>query len=254
MTVKSKPIKVITQYIYIDILSNSGWFSIEIRWRSGVRNGRKLQSETILRMWVWNHSKISSDPVSLMIDDGSLCLHIPRLVQPQNFVMFTALWSVLGHILSEEQSLDGSNGVSNDGHLTIVQCHLYHQPPLLHLYRTSVGIRPYSDTTNKICILIIVITNQHHVLSTTAQPKPHHAPHMFHDSGQSHHTHTSSRGHGFWSPQGLVRIWVSTLWHPLEYKSFHYMFILLPYAFQVNSLYVHVSPLYKYSSLLYVFR
>ena len=34
----------------------------------------------------------------------------------------------------------------------------------------------------------------------------------------------------------------------------HYMFILLPYAFQVNSLYVHVSPLYKYSSLLYVFR
>jgi len=50
---------------------------------------------------------------------------------------------------------------------------------------------PYSDTTNKTCILIIVITNQHHVLSTAAQPEPHHAPHMFHVPGQSHHTCTS---------------------------------------------------------------
>jgi len=105
-----------------------------------------------------------------------------------------------------------------------------------------------------ICILIIAITNQHHVLSTAAQPEPHHAPHTFHVLGQSYHACTSSRGHGFRSPQGLARIWVSILWHPLEYESFHYMFILLPYAFQVNSLYVHVSPLYKYSSLLYVFR
>jgi len=32
------------------------------------------------------------------------------------------------------------------------------------------------------------------------------------------------------------------------------MFILLPYALQVNSLYVYVSPLYEYSSLLYVFH
>ena len=34
--------------------------------------------------------------------------------------------------------------------------------------------------------------------------------------------------------------------HPLtpsEYESLHYMFILLSYAFQVNSLYDHVSPL-----------
>jgi len=33
-------------------------------------------------------------------------------------------WSVLGHVLSKEQSKDSSNRVSDDGHLTIVQCHL----------------------------------------------------------------------------------------------------------------------------------
>jgi len=159
-------------------------------------------------------------------------------------------WSVLGHILSKEQSKDGSN----DGHLTIVQCHLYHRPPSSDLYRTSVGILPLFQYHQKTCILIIAITNQHHVLSTAAQPEPHHALHTFHVSGQSYRTRTSSQGHGSWSPQGLARIWVSILQHPSEYKSFHYMFILLPYAFQVNSLYVHVSPLYKYSSLLYVFR
>jgi len=112
----------------------------------------------------------------------------------------------------------------------------------------------HSATTNKTCIPIIAITNQHHVLSTTAQPEPHHAPHMFHVPGQSYRACTSSRGHGPWSPQVLVRIYVSILRHPPEYESPHYMFILLPYALQVNSLYVYVLPLYKYSSLLYVFR
>jgi len=58
-------------------------------------------------------------------------------------------WSVLGHILSKEQSKDGSNGVSADGCLTIVQCHLYHWPPLSDLYWSSVRILPYSNTTNK---------------------------------------------------------------------------------------------------------
>jgi len=108
-------------------------------------------------------------------------------------------WSVLGHVLSEEQSKDSSNGVSDDGCLTIVQCHHYHRPPSSDLYQSSVGILPYSDTTNQTCILIIVITNQHHVLSTAAQPQPHHAPHMFHVPGQSHRARTSlevmSRGH-----------------------------------------------------------
>ena len=111
----------------------------------------------------------------------------------------------------------------------------------------------HSDTTNKTCIPIIVITNQHHVLSTTAQPEPHHAPHMFHVPGQSYHARTSSQGHVSRAPQGLARIYVGIFWHPPEYESPHYMFIILPYALQVNSLYVYVLPLYKYSSLLYVF-
>jgi len=72
-----------------------------------------------------------------------------------------------------------------------------------HPCRTYIGAPseyfPYSDTTNQTCILIIVITNQHHVLSTTAQPQPHHAPHTFHVPGQSHCARTSlevmSRGH-----------------------------------------------------------
>ena len=64
----------------------------------------------------------------------------------------------------------------------------------------------YSNTTNKTCIPIIVITNQHHVLSTAAQPEPHHAPHMFRAPGQSYRARTSSRGHGSRSPQGLARI------------------------------------------------
>ena len=127
-----------------------------------------------------------------------------------------------------------------------------------HLRRTSIGAPseyfPYSDTTRTTCILIIVITNQHHVLSTAAQPQPHHAPHTFHVPGQSHRTRTSSRGHESWSPQGLARIYVGILQHHLEYESPHYMFILLPYALHVNSLYVYVLLLYKYSNLLYVFR
>jgi len=112
----------------------------------------------------------------------------------------------------------------------------------------------HSDTTNKTCIPIIVITNQHHVLSTTAQPEPHHAPHTFHVLGQSYRARTISWGHGSRAPQGLARIYVGILRHPPEYESPHYMFIILPYALQVNSLYVYVLPLYKYSSLLYVFH
>jgi len=54
--------------------------------------------------------------------------------------------------------------------------------------------------------------------------RAHHAPHTFHVIGQSYCAYTSSRGHGFRSPQGLARIWVSILQHPSEYKSFCYMF------------------------------
>ena len=112
----------------------------------------------------------------------------------------------------------------------------------------------HSDTTNKTCILIIVITNQHHVLSTAAQPEPHHAPHTFHVPGQSYCACTSSRSHESQSPQELARFYIGIPRHPPEYESPHYMFILLPYVLHVNSLYVYVLSLYKYSNLLYVFR
>jgi len=134
---------------------------------------------------------------------------------------------------------------------TAMGCHISH-PHWTYIGAPSEYF-PYSDTTNKTCILIIVITNQHHVLSTTAQPEPQHAPHMFHVPGQSHHAHTSSRGHESRSPQGRARFYVGILQHPPEYESPHYMFILLSYALHVDSLYVYVLPLYKYSSLLYVF-
>ena len=48
-------------------------------------------------------------------------------------------WSMLGHVLSKEQSQDGSDRASDDGHLTIVQCHSYHQPA------PSTYIGPLSD-------------------------------------------------------------------------------------------------------------
>jgi len=123
-----------------------------------------------------------------------------------------------------------------------------------HPHWTYIGAPPeyflHSDTTNKTCIPIIVITNQHHVLSTAAQPEPHHT---FHVPGQSHCACTSSQGHESRSRQGPARIYIGILWHPPEYESPYYMFILLPYALHVNSLYVYVLSLYKYSSLLYVF-
>jgi len=127
-----------------------------------------------------------------------------------------------------------------------------------HLRWTYIGALSeyflHSDTTNTTCILIIVITNQHHVLSIAAQPEPHQTPHTFHVPGQSHRVSTNSRGHESRPPQGPVRIYVGILRHHPEYESPCYMFILLPYSLHDNSLYVYVLLQYKYSSLLYVFR
>ena len=57
-----------------------------------------------------------------------------------------------------------------------------------HPRRTYIGALSeyflHSATTNTTCILIIVITNQHHVLSTAAQPQPHHAPLLSSEFGQ----------------------------------------------------------------------
>jgi len=57
-------------------------------------------------------------------------------------IKIVTLWSMLCHVLSKEQLKDGSNRVSNDGRLIIVQCHHYHQPPSSDLYWSSVGILP----------------------------------------------------------------------------------------------------------------
>jgi len=79
---------------------------------------------------------------------------------------------------------------------------------------------PYSDTTNKPAFLSLPLPTSTMRYSTAAQPEPHH----FHVLGQSYHACTSSQGHWSWSPQGLARIWVSILWHPLEYEYFCNMF------------------------------
>jgi len=111
-----------------------------------------------------------------------------------------------------------------------------------HLHRTYIGAPseyfPYSDTTNTTCIFIIVITNQHHVLSTAAQPEPHHAPCMFHVPGQSHRACTSSQGHESWPPQGLAKFYIGTIWNTslLIICSFYYhmLFTITPYMFMFS--------------------
>ena len=99
----------------------------------------------------------------------------------------------------------------------------------------------HSATTRTTCILIIVITNQHHVLSTTAQPQTHHAPHAFHVPGQSHRAHTSlevmSLGHHK-DLQGFMSASFSTIWNTslLVICSFHYhmLFTITPYMFMFH--------------------
>jgi len=143
-------------------------------------------------------------------------------------------WSMLGHVLSKEQSKVGSDGVSDDGRLTIVQCHHYHQPPLLDLYRSSVGILP---------LLQYHQPNLHsyhcpyqpapcaiYRSTTTAPPCSTHVPCS---------RPITSRTHQF------SRSWVTVTTRtcedlhrhpsaPPEYESPCYMFILLPYAFTIT--------------------
>jgi len=100
-----------------------------------------------------------------------------------------------------------------------------------HLCWTYIGAPSeyslHSATTRTTCILIIVITNQHHVLSTAAQPQPHHAPHTFHVPGQSHCARTSlkvmSLGHHK-DLQGFTSASFGTIWNTslLVICSFYY--------------------------------
>ena len=163
-------------------------------------------------------------------------------------------WSVLGHVLSEEQSKDGSDGVSDDGCLTIVQCHHYHRPPSSDLYRSSIGILPplryHQNNLHSYHCHYQPTPCAFYRSTTTAPPCSTHVPGSRPITSRTH----QSRGHELRSPQGPARIYVGILRHHPEYESPFYMFILLPYALHDNSLYVYVLSLYKYSSLLYVFR
>jgi len=120
-------------------------------------------------------------------------------------------WSMLGHVLSKEQSKDGSDRASNDGRLTIVQCHHYHWPPSSDLYRSSVGILYFlhSDTTNKLAFLSLPLPTS----TMCYLPQHNQSPPMLHTCSMFKANHimhapacTTSRGHGSWSPQGLARI------------------------------------------------
>ena len=153
----------------------------------------------------------------------------------RNFVILAIMsWSVLGHILSEEQSKVGSDGASDDGCLTIVQCHHYHQPPSSDLYRSSVGILPplryhQHNLHSYHCHYQPAPCAFYHS-TTSAPPCSTHIPCSRPITSRTH----QSRGHESRSPQGPARIYVSILRHHPEYKSPCYMFILLPYAFTIT--------------------
>jgi len=118
-----------------------------------------------------------------------------------------------------------------------------------HPPRTYIGAPSeyflHSATTKTTCILIIVITNQHHVLSTAAQPQPHHAPHTFHVPCQSHRTRTSlevmSLGHhkdlrGFTSASfGTIQ---NTSLLVICSFYYHMLFTITPYMF-MSCLYIN---------------
>jgi len=94
-------------------------------------------------------------------------------------------WSMLGHVLSEEQSKDSSNRVSDDGHLTIVQCHPYHRPPSLELYRTSIGFHPLLQYHQQIAFLSLLLPT-----STMATlPQHNQSPTMLHTRSMSQANH-----------------------------------------------------------------
>jgi len=117
---------------------------------------------------------------------------------------------------SEEQSKDGSDGVSNDGRLTIVQCHHYHQPPSSDLYLSSVGILPplryHQHNLHSYHCHYQPTPCAFYRSTTTAPPCSTHVPCS---RPITLHTH-QSRGHESRSPQGPARIYVSILRHHPE--------------------------------------
>jgi len=112
-------------------------------------------------------------------------------------------WSVLGHVLSER---------------TIIGW-LWWWPPCPLFSTTLTTSQPrqtYIGPPSEFISTLLTLENNHSY-HCHCQPAPHTihhstprappAPHMFHVAGLSHQTCTSSRGHEFWLPQGLPRIW-----------------------------------------------
>jgi len=159
------------------------------------------------------------------------CLYRPRGLGLNQGILS---WSVLGHVLSEEQSKDSSNGASDDGRLTIVQCHHYHWPPSSDLYRSSVGILPplhyHQHNLHSYHCHYQPAPCAFYRSTTTAPPC---STHVLCSRPITSCTH-QSRGHESRSPQGPATIYVGILRHHPEYKSPCYMFILLPYAFTIT--------------------
>ena len=151
-------------------------------------------------------------------------------------------WSVLGHVLSEEQSKDGSDGVSDDGHLTIVQCHLtivqchhYHRPPSSDLYQSSIGIFPplryHQNNLHSYHCHYQPTPCAFYRSTTTAPPCSTHNPCSRPITSRMH----QSRGHESRSPQGPARIYIGTIRNTslLVICSFYYhmLFTITPYMF-----------------------
>jgi len=94
------------------------------------------------------HLLVLENPLLGSVDTGKSNIQILSYLYPVTkptygaVCLVTVLWSMLGHVLSKEQSKDGSDIVSDHGCLTIVQCHHYHWPPSSDLYRSSIRILP----------------------------------------------------------------------------------------------------------------
>jgi len=144
-------------------------------------------------------------------------------------------WSVLGHVLSEEQSKDSSDGASDNGRLTIVQRHHYHWPPLLDLYWSSVGILPplryHQHNLHSYHCHYQPAPCAFYRSTTTAPPCSTHVPCSRPITTCTH----QSRGHESRSPQGPARIYVGTIRNTslLVICSFYYhmLFMITPYMF-----------------------
>ena len=147
-------------------------------------------------------------------------------------------WSVLGHVLSEEQSKDGSNRVSDSGCLTIVQCHHYHRPPSSDLYWSSVRILPllryhqhnlhsYHCHYQPAPCAFYHSTTRAPPCSTRSMFQANHIPHVPVLEVMSCGHHKDSRG---FTSASLGTIWNTSL---LIICSFYYhmLFTITPYMF-----------------------